>query len=153
MGLESSNPFLRESWERTVHHEKGEDPLDKALGVYIRIEQTAEKHSEFQEFKEALDGAVLDYLSSVNALARHWAEAGADPKETERSDQRRRFAHEALVSTINAFSRNLYRKGLDNEWMKDIVQNRDTVARWARQVASFIEGQQVPQEEEEVQII
>ncbi len=153
MGFESSSPFLRDSWERVAQHERGEDPLDKALKVYAKIERVAREHPEFQDSKDALDKAVLDYILSVNTLTKHWEEGIIDRDEAQRADHRRRFAHEALISTLNAFSRNLHKGELDNEWLKDVVQNRNSVARWAREIAPFIEGQRVSEEEGEVHVI
>lgn len=149
MGFESSSSFLRDSWERKVQQERGEDPLDKAVRVYTRMESIVAEHPELQSLMESVAKDVMRYISSIHMLSGQRREEGFDKDLVQGSDQARRLAHNSLVSVMQAFSRNLYQLGVDNAWMGGVVSSRDAVASWALNVSPFLERKLLAEQEEE----
>ena len=149
MGIDSGDPFLRDSWERSAQRERGVDSLDQAVRVYIRMEEIVAKHPELQSLMDSVSKDVLRYIASIHSMSSRQRQENFDKDLVQGSDQARRLAHDSLVSVMQAFSRNLYKMGIENDWMGDVVQSRDSIASWALNASLHIERKVLADEQEE----
>ena len=148
--------FFSHLWERKAESEKGHDieeeiqeslatPEDEyhryeetaEVGTYNLIERQASLDSNTKELFSQLTKGILDYYRTMSNLERVVLTDGTND-EISKSDQARRFAHDALIDTLNALSRYMGKEGLDNEWRSVIGLERTQVTNWVKRVAPYL---------------
>ena len=144
--------FLNEAWKNKAIHEVGEDiseglatpemELERyektpAVKIYELIkEQTGQDEVTRDLFKE-LRESVLHYYSSIVKLEKTVA-MDYNKEAVEAADDARRYAHNALIDSLNIISRYVGKLGLDNGWRSVIGLERTKVTDWVKDVAPYI---------------
>ncbi|MFA6446159.1 MAG: DUF3232 domain-containing protein [Candidatus Paceibacterota bacterium] len=158
---------LNEAWEGLAHYEHGHDfddelhpevkekkiavenspEMKRSVGIYADMTKkfTGEGVPEdlFTLFKQVKEG-ILAYNVAVAKLklVRLEKEKRVDAEEmreeTQIADRARKFAHDALIDSLNALSRMCYRTGVDNTWRSMIGSQREDVTTWAQEVVDEV---------------
>lgn len=148
--------FFSQLWGEKAESERGsetediegaegvssEDELHKyektaEVGIYKMLEEQSSFDGNTKELFKQLTKGILDYYRSMTVLERVVLDGGVN-EEISKSDQARRFAHNALIDTLNALSRYFGSKGLDNEWRSVIGLERTQVTNWVKKVAPYL---------------
>lgn len=153
MGIED---FFKDAWGKTSEREKGHGIEDdsqefllspeneyykyegtKEVDLYRQIEKQADFDDNTKELFNQITRGVLDYYRTMSELERVTISDGSN-EEISKSDQARRFAHNALIDNLNALSRYTGKSGLDNEWRSVIGLERTQVTEWVKKVAPYL---------------
>ena len=59
-------------------------------------------------------------------------------EERKERDRSRTIAHDALISNINAISRNMAKNGQDISWREALTDNRKIIGDWACLIHAFL---------------
>jgi len=148
--------FFSQLWERKVKGEKGDEidediqenltsPEDDSakyeetpeVKVYKLIQEQSSFDDNTKELFGQLTRGVLDYYKTMSELERTVLTEGTND-EISKSDQARRFSHNALIDTLNAMSRYVGKNGLDNQWRSVIGLERTQVTDWVKKVAPYL---------------
>ena len=148
--------FFSKLWERKAESEKGheiEEDIQESLlspeieykkydetkevDLYKQIEKQAVFDDNTKELFCQITRGILDYYKTMSELERVTISDGTN-EEISKSDQARRFAHNALIDNLNALSRYTGKMGLDNEWRSVIGLERTQVTEWVKRVAPFL---------------
>jgi hypothetical protein len=59
-------------------------------------------------------------------------------EERKEGDKSRTITHNALISNINAISRNMAKSGHDISWREELTDNRKVIGDWACMIHAFL---------------
>lgn len=141
---------MAELWSNKAEEESGKSELDHSARLFLNIQSQSTQDPELRILFDALVSSIKRYenvkRSFISAKTEEFEKADDIDKERIRnSDERRRIAHEALVSSLDALSRAFRKDGLNNEWRREIGLDRDAVAEWADHVSEIF-----PRQEQEI---
>ncbi len=138
------DPIFNESWHDLGEHEHGDDFEDLAVRheektnlVYQRIKKL-EGHSKMSGvLVRDIEDGIVRYIKAVDKLS--LAKINNEEKdEKKRADEARRFAHNALIDSLNILNRYCVKNGLDTGWRNMVGLDRDQVRDWALVVSKKI---------------
>jgi hypothetical protein len=146
--------FLEELWEDKAdtenplkkhhfHHEGDivkntntdveEESASEYIDAYLDIKNISETDNNTRLLFTEIQKSLVNYIRSIDILSK--SRLNEEDKVTmERNDHNRRYAHDALISSLNALSRYCAGHKIDNNWRRVVGISREDVTIWAKAV-------------------
>ncbi len=147
-----------ESWKDLSEFESGHDHIEQvgmgleyekilaeqqntrekeSASIFLDMQEQSEKDETAKELFHDILTKSLHYVDSVD----HHSESrikkeGVDEVET--SGKSRTRAHNALIDSINIYSRYCKKMGLDNSWRSMLGLDREEITKWALNTAHLV---------------
>jgi hypothetical protein len=127
--------------------QKPEIPRD--VEIFSHIKEETASDPELGQLFRGMQSAVMRYAEIVNAHSHFYAKQRifdeADRDRAMELDQRRHFAHESMMDSLNALSRACAKAGIDNSWRNDVGLERDKIGMWSLVVADHLKREALSQ--------
>lgn len=111
------------------------EALDKSLDKKRKI--NPETRETLHDLFKSVEDAIARYANTVASHTMAKREE-FDRQDIERSDEARRFAHNALIDKLDILARSYRINGLDAGWRDEIGADRNRVREWAQIVMKYI---------------
>lgn len=142
MGEYTGSPFTRDSWEAMANRERGVEEDDKWVRLLVKMEELAERGSDFKETVERVKDSAVQYYRSVISHEKispsDYNEPSDFREEKQAMDSNRRYAHDDLCGKIRMLAVMLHQKGIDNKFLYGMLDSRNEAGLWARKVGPVI---------------
>lgn len=123
--------------------------IPREVEIFSHIKEETESNPDLGGLFRGMQSAIMRYAEIVNAHSHFYAKQRifdeADRDRAMELDQRRHFAHESMMDSLNALSRACAKAGIDNSWRNDVGLERDKIGMWSLAVADHLKREALRQ--------